>query len=126
MAFDLQKLDAMLASYIEKKKLPGVSVAVRGPGGVVFEKGYGIADLETGRPIDENTVCGIASMSKSMTTLACCGVRNRTSSALHMRRIYPRSRSGWSFQPNSQVSRNIFRCWASVARPAPPPTLIAG
>lgn len=72
MAFDLQKLDAMLASYIEKKKLPGVSVAVRGPGGVVFEKGYGIADLETGRPIDENTVCGIASMSKSMTTLACC------------------------------------------------------
>lgn len=38
MAFDLQKLDAMLASYIEKKKLPGVSVAVRGPGGVVFEK----------------------------------------------------------------------------------------
>ena len=72
MAFDLQKLDAMLASYIEKKKLPGVSVAVRGPSGVVFEKGYGIADLETGRPIDENTVCGIASMSKSMTTLACC------------------------------------------------------
>ena len=72
MAFDLQKLDAMLASYIEKKKLPGVAVAVSGPDGVVFEKGYGIADLETRRPVDENTVFGIASMSKSMTTLACC------------------------------------------------------
>ncbi len=70
MAFDLQKLDSMLASYIEKKKLPGVAVAVSGPEGVVFEKGYGIADLETRRPVDENTMFGIASMSKSMTTLA--------------------------------------------------------
>ena len=70
MAFDLQKLDAALQGYIEKKKLPGVSVAVNGPDGV--EKGYGIADLETRRPVDENTVYGIASMSKSMTTLACC------------------------------------------------------
>ena len=72
MAFDLQKLDAALQGYIEKKKLPGVSVAVNGPDGVIFEKGYGIADLETRRSVDENTVYGIASMSKSMTTLACC------------------------------------------------------
>ena len=71
MAYDLQKLDAMMQAFIAEKKLPGVSVAVRGPEGVIFEKGYGIAGLE-GRKVDEHTMYGIASMSKSMTTLACC------------------------------------------------------
>ncbi|MBQ6692136.1 MAG: serine hydrolase, partial [Clostridia bacterium] len=62
MAYDLQKLDAMMQAFIAEKKLPGVSVAVRGPEGVIFEKGYGIADLE-GRKVDEHTMYGIASMS---------------------------------------------------------------
>ena len=72
MAYDLQKLDAMMAALVAEKKLPGVSVAVNGPEGVIFEKGYGIADGETGRPLNEHTMMGIASMSKSTTTLALC------------------------------------------------------
>ena len=72
MAFDIQKLDAMMAAYVAEKKLPGVAVAVNGPEGVIFEKGYGIADGETRRPLNEHTVMGIASMSKSTTTLALC------------------------------------------------------
>ncbi|MBR5390247.1 MAG: beta-lactamase family protein [Clostridia bacterium] len=71
MAYDLKSLDAALAKRIAEKKLPGVTVCIRGPEGVVFEKGYGVAD-EHGRPVNEHTVMGIASMSKSTVTLALC------------------------------------------------------
>ena len=71
MSYDLKALDAALAKRIAEKKLPGVTVCIRGPEGVIFEKGYGVAD-EKGRPVDENTVMGIASMSKSTATLALC------------------------------------------------------
>lgn len=71
MAFDIQALDNALAERIEKKKLPGVSVCISGPDGIVFERGYGYGDENNGRPIDANTIFGIASLSKSMTALAC-------------------------------------------------------
>jgi predicted extracellular nuclease len=44
MAFDIQALDHALAERIAKRNLPGVSVGIRGPEGVVFEKGYGFGD----------------------------------------------------------------------------------
>lgn len=68
--YDLAALDAALAAHIQEKGLPGVSVAIRSSEGVIFEKGYGFADVEAGREIDPHTVMGIASMSKSFTTLA--------------------------------------------------------
>ncbi len=70
MIDQLAALDAALAARVQEKKLPGVSVSIRGRDGVLFEKGYGFADVEAARAIDEHTVMGIASMSKSMTTLA--------------------------------------------------------
>lgn len=69
-SIDLKALDAALEARIAQKKLPGVSVAIYGPSGPVFEKGYGIGDIADQRPINENTVMGIASMSKSTVTLA--------------------------------------------------------
>lgn len=68
---DVQMLDEYLNALFEKKKLPGMSVVVRGPDGILFEKGYGYRDMEHGCPVDEDTVFGIASMSKSMTALSC-------------------------------------------------------
>ena len=70
MKFDLQALDAALAKRIEEKKLPGVTVAIRGPEGVIFEKGYGFGDEGGKVPMNEHTIMGIASMSKSTVTLA--------------------------------------------------------
>ena len=72
MNYDLQALDAALAKRIQEKKLPGVTVAIRGPEGVIFEKGYGYADEQRTRPINEHTIMGVASMSKSTVTLALC------------------------------------------------------
>lgn len=76
MYFDINELDKKLAERIKKKNLPGVSVCIRGPEGIIFEKGYGYADDKGTRPVDEDTIYGIASLSKSMTTLACAILAN--------------------------------------------------
>jgi CubicO group peptidase (beta-lactamase class C family) len=69
MSCDLKALDIALATRISEKRLPGVAVCIRGPEGIIFEKGYGYAD-ENKRSVDENTIMGIGSMSKSAATLA--------------------------------------------------------
>lgn len=49
---------------------PGAAVVVLDGGKVVHQKGYGLADLTTKRPVDANTVFDLASVSKSFTALA--------------------------------------------------------
>ena len=71
MKYDLKALDAALEQRIAEKKTAGISVCLRGPEGVIFEKGYGYCD-ENKRPINEHTVMGIASLSKSTVALALC------------------------------------------------------
>ncbi|HPK14602.1 MAG: Penicillin-binding protein 4* [Firmicutes bacterium ADurb.Bin248] len=70
MNFDFAALDAAIDARVKRKELPGVSVAIHSRDGLLFHKGYGFADVEAGRAIDADTVMGVASMSKSMTTLA--------------------------------------------------------
>lgn len=49
---------------------PGAAVIVLRGNDVIFDKGYGIADLNTGAKIDGNTFFNIASMSKQFTAVA--------------------------------------------------------
>lgn len=65
-----EELDARIRMLIKKDRLPGVTVCVKGPDGVVFEKAYGIRDADGQVPVDMDTMFGIASMSKSITCLA--------------------------------------------------------
>ena len=67
---DFQGADQRIQELIRREKLPNVSVCVCGPDGVLFEKGYGFRDKEFSKPVDPDTVFGIASMSKSITALA--------------------------------------------------------
>lgn len=66
-----KELDEYLGRLFEEKQYPSVTVCVRGPSGILFEKGYGFCDMDKTRPANPDTVYGIASMSKSMTSLAC-------------------------------------------------------
>lgn len=66
----IRALDAHLQEIAEKKALPGVSVAAIGPDGILFARGYGRANADGSRLVDEHTMYGIASMSKSMVSLA--------------------------------------------------------
>ena len=68
---NLKHLDEAIQKKVEEKKLSGIAVAIRGPEGPVFEKGYGFRDADMTIAPDENTIFGIASMSKSMAALAC-------------------------------------------------------
>ena len=66
---DEKKLDECLKKKFEKLKVSGVSVAIRGPEGYSFERGYGYRDLKRSITPDGNTIFGIASMGKSMAAL---------------------------------------------------------
>ena len=49
---------------------PGAAVLIMRGEDIIFDKGYGIADIETKAPIDGNTFFNIASVSKQFTTTA--------------------------------------------------------
>ena len=51
---------------------PGAAVLVLEDGRVAFERGYGVADLRTMRPIDELTNFRLASVTKQFTAAAVC------------------------------------------------------
>ena len=70
--FDSSALDAYLTGLCEKKNLPGVSAAILGPKGLEYAFNYGYRDGASLHPVDNDTMFGIASMSKSMTALCAC------------------------------------------------------
>jgi len=61
---------AALPSYIttvmDASGVPGLSVAVVYQGETVFTQGYGVRNLDTGEPVDADTVFQLASVSKSV------------------------------------------------------------
>jgi len=70
MQIDFKALDERVQFLIKKDRLPGVTVCIKGPEGVVFEKAYGFRNADMTVPTDMDTMFGIASMSKSITCLA--------------------------------------------------------
>lgn len=64
-------LDAFtLDELMEEFGVPGVGVAVIRDFGIHWAKGYGVADVESGRPVDTETLFQAASMSKPVAALA--------------------------------------------------------
>lgn len=65
-----------LTEFLQKKfdegKYSGVSVCITGPEGVLYEANFGVKSRRTMSPVNGDTVFGIASMSKSFTTLSLC------------------------------------------------------
>lgn len=72
MVQKVQALDAYLEKLFEKRGYAGVAVCVRGPEGILYERGFGVRSMEPEAAVDPDTMFGIASMSKSITALACC------------------------------------------------------
>ncbi len=68
--FDIEALDKQLEKMFDESRFPNISVAIRGPEGMIYKRGFGRRRLDPELPVDENTIYGIASMSKSFTTLA--------------------------------------------------------
>ena len=64
-----EKIDSLCSALFPDNE-PGAAVLVMEGDKVIFEKGYGIADLGTGARIDGNTSFNIASVSKQFTSVA--------------------------------------------------------
>src|SRR5215471_2209861 len=64
------QLDKFIAEEIQRRKIPGLSVAVIKDGKVVRATGYGFANLELQVPASQNTVYEIGSISKQFASEA--------------------------------------------------------
>ncbi|MGD2217481.1 MAG: serine hydrolase [Gemmatimonadales bacterium] len=61
---------ATLAERIEALGVPGVSIAVINDGEIEWARGYGLADVESGRPVTTTTLFQAASISKPVAATA--------------------------------------------------------
>ncbi len=68
---DRQGLDALtLAQVMERAHVPGVSIAVIKNFEIHWAKGYGVADVQSGSPVDADTMFQAASISKPVAAMA--------------------------------------------------------
>ncbi|SEF44669.1 CubicO group peptidase, beta-lactamase class C family [Halpernia humi] len=67
---DEKKLDDLIQNTLKTFDVPGMSVGIIKDGKLIYAKGFGVASLTTKKPMDENTLVGIASNSKGFTVTA--------------------------------------------------------
>lgn len=65
-----QQIDSLVLLTLKTFDVPGMSVGVVKDGKLIHARGYGVANLRTGKKVDEYTLFGIASNSKSYTAAA--------------------------------------------------------
>src|SRR5450432_1625453 len=66
-AFIRDSLESYISKGIKSWEIPGLSIVIVKDGKVVWMKGYGVRDIETKKPVDENTLFMIASNTKLFT-----------------------------------------------------------
>jgi len=66
-SFVKDSLDSYVTKGLKDWDLPGLSVVIVKDGKVVLMKGYGVRDVSSGKPVDENTLFMIASNTKLFT-----------------------------------------------------------
>lgn len=64
------QLDDYVRAYVATSRAPGLSVSVVRDGAVLFSAGYGVQSLATGQPATVQTLFHIASVAKTMTSVA--------------------------------------------------------
>lgn len=75
--FITDSLDAYIRQGMADWQVPGLSVVIVKDGKVVLRKGYGVADVESRTPVDENTLFMIASNTKLFTGMALANLEYR-------------------------------------------------
>jgi len=65
-----EKVDNLVGSFMGKNNVTGMSLAITKNGKLVYAKGYGFADKQTGQRVDTSTLFRISSISKTVTATA--------------------------------------------------------
>jgi CubicO group peptidase (beta-lactamase class C family) len=68
--FKRAELDSFIVKAVELSKAPGFAIGIIKDGEVIFKKGYGTINTETGDPMTTSSLFGIASCSKAFTAAA--------------------------------------------------------
>ncbi|HQU57123.1 MAG TPA: serine hydrolase domain-containing protein, partial [Chitinophagaceae bacterium] len=66
-SFVSDSLDSYITRGMQLWQIPGLAISIVKDGKVIFQKGYGVRDLNTGDKVDPNTLFIIASNSKLFT-----------------------------------------------------------
>lgn len=66
----LERIDLMLDQAVGKNNIPGAVALIARNGKVIFHKAYGMANNETGKAMEKNTIFRIASQTKAITSTA--------------------------------------------------------
>ena len=66
----LERFDAVIGGIIQEFQIPGAGFAVVKDGRLVLARGYGLADIGAGTPVEPTTRFLLASVSKSITAAA--------------------------------------------------------
>ena len=69
-AITAKQIDSLTELVLKTFNVPGIALGVVKDGRLVHAKGYGIANLKTGKKVDEHTLFGVASNSKAITVAA--------------------------------------------------------
>ncbi|MEN9382275.1 MAG: hypothetical protein RI940_1158 [Bacteroidota bacterium] len=64
------QIDSLTELVLKTFNVPGIAVGVVKDGKLIHAKGYGVANINTGKKVDENTLFGVASNSKALTAAA--------------------------------------------------------
>ena len=67
---DANQIDSIIRAQIAEKHIVGVSVGMMQNGDVVFARGYGVSNVQTGTPVTPNTMFAIGSVTKQFTCSA--------------------------------------------------------
>ncbi len=67
---ELVSFDQAMTALLKKWKIPGATLAIAKDGRLVFDRGYGLADVEKSEPVQPESLFRIASVSKTLTTVA--------------------------------------------------------
>jgi CubicO group peptidase (beta-lactamase class C family) len=64
-------IDSLFAAGMASRRVPGAALVIVHDGQIVMQRGYGVADIESGRVVSpDSTVFGVASVGKVITTLS--------------------------------------------------------
>ncbi len=69
-SFISDSLDSYIKKGLKDWNIPGLAIVIVKDGKIVLRKGYGVTNIETGKPVDENTLFMIASNTKLFTGTA--------------------------------------------------------
>ncbi|MCX6613551.1 MAG: serine hydrolase [Acidobacteria bacterium] len=67
---ELAAFDRATLAALQNYKVPGASVAIAKDGKLVYARGFGVADLVSGEPVQPDSLFRIASVSKPITAMA--------------------------------------------------------